>query len=300
MSPIKNVALVGASGNLGPSILAGLLEANFNVTVLTREASTATFPPSVKVVKVDYNSLASLQSAFTGIDAVVSTIASLALDTQLLLVDAAIAAGVSRFLPSDFGSDVGNPKSRVLPVFAGKVKTEEYLQEKAKSHPGFSYTLVRNGAFLDWGLQVGFILDVRSATPKIWNSGDQLFSATSLGTVVRAVAAVLAKPEETRNRAVYVQDLALSQNQILEIVNRVDPGTKREPLKLSTDDVLKTSYERLAQGKFDDQTFVPMIFSALWGEGYGGHFVKNDNELLGIKQRDLGYIEELVKAVLKK
>lgn len=159
---------------------------------------------------------------------------------------------------------------------------------------------MRNGAFLDWGLQVGFIFDVRSATPKIWNSGDQLFSATSLGTIGRAVAAVLAKPEETRNRALYVHDLALSQNQILAIANRVDPGTKREPLKLSTDDVLKASYERLGQGKFDDETFVPMIFSALWGEGYGGHFVKNDNELLGIKQRDLGYIEELVKAVLKK
>lgn len=159
---------------------------------------------------------------------------------------------------------------------------------------------MRNAAFLDWGLQVGFIFDVRSATPKIWNGGDVVFSSTSLPTVGRAVAAVLAHPEETKNRAVRVQDVALTQNQILEIVNRVDPETKREPLQLSTEDVLKASYERLGQGKFDEETFVPMIFSALWGEGYGGHFVDNDDELLGIKQRDLGYVEELVKALLKK
>jgi uncharacterized protein YbjT (DUF2867 family) len=316
MSPIQNVALIGvspppplpphppntpqASGNLGPTILTALLSANFTVTVLTRPTSTTVFPPTVKVLKVDYTSPTSLQSAFTGIDAVVSTIAAPALDTQLLLIDAAIAAGVTRFLPSEFGSDLGNPKGHVLPVFAGKVKTEEYLKTKAAANPGFSYTLVRNGAFLDWGLQVGFIFDLASATPKIWNGGDKLFSTTSLATVGRAVAAVLKKPEETKNRAVLVQDLALSQNQILEIANKVDPETKREPLRLSTEDVLKTCYERLGQGKFDEETFVPMIFSAIWGEGYGGHFVENDDAVLGIEQRDLGYVEELVKAVLKK
>jgi uncharacterized protein YbjT (DUF2867 family) len=47
----------------------------FNVTVLARKGSKATFPSSVKVATVDYSDLASLTEAFRGNDAVVSTVA---------------------------------------------------------------------------------------------------------------------------------------------------------------------------------------------------------------------------------
>ena len=91
---IKNVALVGASGNLGPSILNVLLASNlFSITVLTRPTSKHQFPSNVTVLPVDYSSHASLTTALTGQDAVIALFGAESADLQLPLLDAAIAAG---------------------------------------------------------------------------------------------------------------------------------------------------------------------------------------------------------------
>jgi uncharacterized protein YbjT (DUF2867 family) len=102
-----------------------LLAAGFEVTVLTREGSTHSFPASVAVKHVDYDSLDSLVNALQGQDAVVSTLGSIALqEQQLLLVEAAVKAHVKRFIPSEFGSNTVNPKAAKLPVFAAKVAVQ--------------------------------------------------------------------------------------------------------------------------------------------------------------------------------
>lgn len=79
----------------------------FHVTVGTRDASSSSFPAGVKVVQIDYSSQASLISAFNGQDAVVVTIGNLNLalleQIQMAVVDAAVAAGVSHIIPSNFG-----------------------------------------------------------------------------------------------------------------------------------------------------------------------------------------------------
>lgn len=46
----------------------------FNVTVLVRSASKASFPSSVKVVEVDFTSVPALTNALKGQDALVSTV----------------------------------------------------------------------------------------------------------------------------------------------------------------------------------------------------------------------------------
>ncbi|KAK0125668.1 hypothetical protein ONS95_000329 [Cadophora gregata] len=300
MSSIKNVVLAGASGNLGPAILKALLDSGkFNVTVLTRKESTATFPSTAKVIKVDYKSLDSLTSAFQGQDAVISTLAAVALSDQKLLIDAAISAGVQRFLPSEFGSDLDNPKARTLPVYHGKVEIEEYLVEKAKSNPDFSYTIVRNGFFLDWGLQVGFIINLKDSKPTIFGSGDQEISTTSLPTVGKAVVGVLTRPAETANKVVYVEEAAVSQNQLLAMAKKYTPGKTWEPVRGDLDAMVANSNERLKKGLFDTETFFPYIFMAGFGEGYGGKLEKVDNELLGVKRISEEDVEALVKGVVQ-
>jgi hypothetical protein len=51
---------------------------------------------------------------------------------QPRLIDAAIEAGVKRFIPSEFGADTLNEKSRLLPVYPGKVTTFDHLIEKCR------------------------------------------------------------------------------------------------------------------------------------------------------------------------
>jgi uncharacterized protein YbjT (DUF2867 family) len=254
----------------------------FNVTVLVRSSSSATFPSSVKVIQVDFSSLASLTTALQGQDALVSTVGTSGLQGQTLMVDACIAAGVSRFLPSEFGTDIANPQTKALPVFGYKVAVVQHTEEKARINPGFSYTFVRTGAFLGWGLERNFLLDLKSGTPCIYASGDQLFSTTTLASIGRAVVGVLSHPEETKNRAVYVQDIAISQNRLLAIARKLAPSIKLDPVYASTVEMKKAADERIAKGEFTMDVLVQHIIVSIFGEGYGGHMAKTDNELLGM------------------
>jgi NAD(P)-dependent dehydrogenase (short-subunit alcohol dehydrogenase family) len=284
--PIRTVAVAGASGNLGPAILNQLLAAGFTVTALTRADSQSTFPSTVKVVPVDYDSLDSLTAALKGQDALVSTLATLAIDAQIRLVDAAIAAGVRRFIPSEFGSN--GPLARRLPVFASKVKVLDYLVQKVqeRGNEAFSYTAVYNSIFFDWGLKVGFLLGKER-----YDGGERKFSTTRLETIGKAVAGVLKHAEETKNRDVLVHEAVVTQNQLAAL-----SGKKWEAEDVKTDVLEKEAYAELAKEQPDfASAMLGFIKRAIWGEGYGGEFTKVDNELLGISMMSEKEIEELVK-----
>jgi putative NADH-flavin reductase len=90
------------SGNLGSVILKELLKSGlFEITVLTRESSTHKFPEEVNIVRVDYTNLESLTKALEGQDALVSTVAPLAVPSQRMLIDAAVKSSVKRIIPSE-------------------------------------------------------------------------------------------------------------------------------------------------------------------------------------------------------
>jgi putative NADH-flavin reductase len=109
-----NLLLINSSTrNLGSAIFKELLKSDlFEITVLTRQSNNHPFPSDVKVAKVDYTSVESLTYALEDQHALISTLASLALPTQKLLIDAAVKAGVERTIPSELGCDVKNPKAR--------------------------------------------------------------------------------------------------------------------------------------------------------------------------------------------
>ena len=285
---IRNVALAGASGNLGPALLDALLKANFNVTVLTRSSSTSTFPANVKVVHADYESLDSLTAALKDQDAFISSVTTRAASTQLRLIDAAVAAGVKRIIPSEFGSDTRNPKARQLPVFRDKIATQEYLEKKVKESD-LTYTLILTGAFFDFGLRRRFVLG-----DSFYDGGDVPFSTTRLSTVGQTVVRVLQHPEETRNRDVCVHDAVVTQLQLARIAEKVT-GKKWDAKVVSTADLEKAAYEELKKPAPNMLVLFGFIFRAIWGEGYGGEFKKVDNEWLGIDLMSEADIEATVK-----
>ncbi|KAF7955737.1 hypothetical protein EAE96_004661 [Botrytis aclada] len=304
MSVIKNVAITGAAGALGKPILEALVQSNkFNITVLTRSTSTSThtYPPSVTVLPVDFDSVPSLTAALQSqkIDAIVSSVGTDGLLGQKLVIDAAVAAGVTRFIPSEFGSDLADPINKALPVFGYKIATSSHLEAVAAKNPSFTYTYIRNGAFLDWGLEYNFILDVASGKPSIYDGGDKIFSASTLGTVAQAVVAVLSKFEETKNRAVYIQDLQTSQNRLLSIAKKVAPEKKWEVVPVKTADILKSSNEKLAKGEITMEVMLGYIFVSIFGEGYPARWEKADNELLGLKEKTDAELEAIVKKYVK-
>ncbi|KAH7388957.1 hypothetical protein BKA64DRAFT_735099 [Cadophora sp. MPI-SDFR-AT-0126] len=299
MSSIKNVAVVGASGNLGAPVLKAILDSGkFNVTVITRPVSKSTFPSEVKVIKADYTSVDSLTSALKGQDAVVSTVGTDGFQGQAILIDAAIAAGVKRILPSEFGSDYSNPKSAALPVFGYKVAIRKHLEDKIAAGANITYTYVVNSLFLDWGIDVGFLLDLKSAEPKLYNGGEYIFSTTTLASVGQAVVGVLSHPEETKNRTVYVQDLVISQKRVLELAQKVAPEKKWTPVNASLQDLEKWAYGKLAEGDYSMPVMLSFINVGMFQDGYGSRFEKLDNELLGVTGKTEADVENMLRKVL--
>lgn len=149
MTKIKRVALIGASGKLGPSILAAFLDnGNFDISVVSRKSSAATFPPAVNVIKTEFD-YDSLKAAFSDQDAVISIVGNAQASDQKLYIDAAVAAGVKRFIPSDFGG--WTPDASILDkdrLFKPKVEIAEYLQ-KMESET-FSWSAIINGPVFDF------------------------------------------------------------------------------------------------------------------------------------------------------
>ncbi|RFU82039.1 oxidoreductase [Trichoderma arundinaceum] len=299
-SPYKNIAIAGASGNVGKVLVKALLDAgNFNVTALKRSSSSSTFPDKVKVIDVDFDSVDSLTAALKGQDVLLSAVGASALgDEQKRLIDASIAAGIKRFLPSEFGSNLDNELTAKLPVFEAKVEVQNYLREKAKTTP-LTYTLVYSGPFLDWGLDFQFIFKSAGSKPVLYDGGNTVFSTSTLDTVSDAVISILAKPEETKNRSVRFQSVAISQTKILELAKEIAPHRDWQPEVVKLDDLTRAADERLARGIKDAETFTPYILRAINDPRYGPKFENLDNELLGLKQSTEAEIKEIVKSTLK-
>ncbi|KAL3481021.1 hypothetical protein BJX99DRAFT_219539 [Aspergillus californicus] len=281
--PATKVALVGGSGNLGPAVLSSLLDAGFAVTVLTRQDSTSTFDTGVQVAKVNYESLDSLKAALAGNDVVVNTlgVGAVPRSTHLRLVDAAVAAGVKRFIASEYGCDTTHPKTSKLPVFGDKVAVQQHLK-KVSQESGLSYSLLITGPFLDWGLQNGFLLDLSGPVATLYDGGERKVSATTLKGVGKAVAGIINNLSATENRTVYVNEARVSQKELLALSGKKNPETKI----VQTVDLEQEALAEIAKPA-PSHVVVARGFlrRAIFGEGFGTLFdsEKLSNDLFGLK-----------------
>ncbi|RWY47379.1 NmrA family protein [Mucilaginibacter gilvus] len=111
MKPIILVA--GATGNLGQRICRELIKINAEVRAIVRvgskkETVDALEQMGVDIYEVDWSVQEELIGSCRGLSCVVSALTGLhdvIVEAQLKLLNAAVSAGVPRFIPSDFSSD---------------------------------------------------------------------------------------------------------------------------------------------------------------------------------------------------
>ncbi len=119
------------------------------MSILTRASTTATFPASATTIKADYESEEDLVRAFKGQDAIVSIVGGAGFSQQRTFIDAAIKAGVKRFLPSEYSTNTRSQAVReLLPLFQAKQDILDYLREKDGT--GLTWTGLAVGPLLDW------------------------------------------------------------------------------------------------------------------------------------------------------
>jgi nucleoside-diphosphate-sugar epimerase len=300
---LTQVALAGATGNLGQPILKALLDADFSVTVLSRfDGNTSKLPqhPNLTIKQVDFISVHSLTPALQGVEVVISCLATLAIGAQNPLIDASVAAGVKRFIPAEFGMDSQNPLAMRLPVCRPKVETQKYLQEMSEKHEGFSWSAIANGMFLDWGMSMGIIVNPAKHTATLYNGGDVRFSATTLADVAEAVLGIIGNQAETANRAVYVHSTVITQNRLIQCAKDKDGKAWHTTVK-STEEVRQNSLKELEKGASADVEGAMLGFCicAMWDAEYGCDFSgRLDNEMLGIEEMGEKGVRALVESFL--
>jgi len=286
---IKNVALIGAGGNVGPHVLNALDKSGFDVTIISHKSSKSTFDGR-KVIQVSDNwPEEELVAAFKGIDAVVSNVPAAHGPTinggQERLIDAAIKAGVKRFIPSEFGGDNRNKAGLELcPVYQDKLPVIKYLQERQDK---ISWTAVITGPFFDFGLRVGFLgPDMQTKEATITEGGSTKFTTTTLPQTGLAVAAVLAHDTETANKYVAIESFSTTQNELVAAMEK--EGLTVKKTYQTGQELIDKSRAGVAAG--NQFAVYGLLQATIFIPGYGGDFSAEADSwrtVLGLEKLDL-------------
>lgn len=223
-----------------------------------------------------------------------SLVGGMGFGDQNKLIDAAIAAGVKRFIPSEYGSNTPDKRAReIVPMFEAKFGTVNYLKSKESE---ISWTSLVTGPFFDWGLRVGFLgFDGSSKTATIFDDGEAEFIATNLHQIGVATVKALEHADLTKNQYVYIGGVQTTQNQVLAAAEKAT-GTKWTVKKISAKDYIEEGRAKLQKGDFSG------VVNLIIGLTYGKDEQLGDFSSVGLWNDKLGVpkegLEETVKATL--
>jgi hypothetical protein len=221
-----------------------LLSAGFVVTIIARPESTSTYPEGVTVKTSSYGDLKTLTEVLKGQDALIEAFNPAAAGHQSIIVQAALAAGVTRLITPDFSTDSFSAHSGEVHIFEPKHKAQKEL-EKLTSSPDYtlSWTAIVLGGWFDWGIEAGYFwVDKKKRTITRFGSGNQKVSVSRVGLAGETIVSVLQNPEKYRNRIAYFADHAVSTNELIDIIQEISPPGEWETVDVPLEDFKKEAF----------------------------------------------------------
>ncbi|CAJ2513880.1 Uu.00g019990.m01.CDS01 [Anthostomella pinea] len=314
----QKVLIVGATGETGSTVLDALIEdGSFDVTCFIRTAS-ANKPAAqklrdrgLKIVTGDLTgSIKDLVALVCGTDTIISTIYPESVGEQIPLVDAAVQAGVRRFVPCNFGT----PSAR------GGIMDMRDRKEEVHDHmfrARLGYTIVDVGFWYETSFPrvPSGRFDYASAIPnlEVFAGGAAPNMLIGKRDVGRLTARIM-KDERTLNKRVYAYADLLSQNELNAIVEE-KTGEKLELTHVTADQVLANITAAREAFKANPAEPVNMYMMAM-SQYANTKYVREDNtpenaEYLGyINGRELypdfewlsfgGFVDELLAGKVQK
>jgi uncharacterized protein YbjT (DUF2867 family) len=254
----KIIAVAGATGNIGTRVVRALGQQGATVRALVRastkaEARTELERLGAEVVSVDMNNAAALSAALEGSESVVSTLSGLRdviVDTQSKLLDAAVAAGVPRFIASDFACDftrLDDGENRNFDL------RREFNQRLDKAP--IAGTSIFNGGFADMLLSgQGPFFDISNRRVQYWESPDQAMDFTTMNDVAHYTA--LAALDPSAPRALRIAGDVVSARDMAALATEIS-GVEFSLFRLGTADELarKIRDARAADPESENQVF---------------------------------------------
>jgi uncharacterized protein YbjT (DUF2867 family) len=193
--------VAGATGNLGSRIVNALHQRGAQVRALVRPETDPAKVASltsrgVDVQRVEFADHAALTRACEGASAVVSVVAGLRdaiIDTQTQLLNAAVAAGVPRFIPSDFSSDY----TQQAPGANRNFDLRREFQARLDQAP-LAATSILNGAFAEVLTYNIPLLDFKQQQVGYWEDADWQIDFTTMDDTAAFTAAAALDPTTPR------------------------------------------------------------------------------------------------------
>ena len=232
------VVLAGAAGDLGTRTTAALTARGAVVRALVRPDTTPTTLERLTALgaaptPADPTDVDALAAALTGAGVVVSALNGLReviLDRQSVLLDAAVRAGVPRFIPSDFSSDF----TKTTPGRNRNFDLRREFAARADRAP-IQVTSILNGAFMDMlGAEMPIIAPRIRRVLHVGNP-DQLLDFTTKDDTAAYTAAAALDP--TTPRVLRIAGESLSARGIADALSDVT-GTRYRLLRVGGTGVL--------------------------------------------------------------
>ena len=213
------IILAGATGDLGGRIAAALGRRKVAFRALLRPGTAAAIRTRLEaagatLVEVDYDDVAALTQACDGAVCVVSALNGLEpviLGMQGRLLDAAVSAGVARFIPSDYSLDF----TRTRPGDNRNLDLRRRFMARIDATP-IRATSVLNGAFADLLTGQAPIVLHKRRRILYWGSPDQPLDFTDRDDIADYVAEVAL--DEAAPRILRIAGSTVSPRQLAGIM----------------------------------------------------------------------------------
>ena len=233
------IVVAGGTGNLGERIIKALLEKGAEVRAVVRLSSSPEKLNKlknlgVKVFKVDFLNTEAVSKACIGASCVVSALAGLRdviIDTQKVLLDAAVLSGVYRFIPSDFSLDFTNLRPGGNRNLDERREFHTYLLKCP-----IAATTIFNGPFMD--LLTGPMPMILFKYKRVlyWGNADQAIDFTTMDDTALYTASAALDPSSPRYLRIAGQQI--SAREMTSILREVT-GSEFRLLKAGSLGMLK-------------------------------------------------------------
>jgi nucleoside-diphosphate-sugar epimerase len=218
----QKIVVAGATGNLGFQIVENLVQFNATVISIVRQSTSQEKIAKleklgVQVQQLDMQNVDAMAQVCTGAHCVVSALSGLEeviIDTQKILLDAAVKAGVLRFIPSDYSLDFTKFSDGENRNLDWRRKFHTYLDAKP-----IKATSIFNGAFMDMLTNEIPMIIFKKKMVLHWGNANHKMCFTKVSDVAKYTAYVAL--DATTPRYLYIAGDYISPSEIRETVSTV-------------------------------------------------------------------------------
>lgn len=225
----NRIIVAGATGNLGQRIVKALIGSGVNPIALVRTGAAEKKIDDLKalgarVEVLDVTDVDQVAEVCSGADCLVSAFAGLhdvIVDGQKILLEAAVRAGVPRFIPSDFSTDFTG-----LP--AGENRNFDLRREfhRVLDAAPIASTAIFNGAFAEILTYNIPVLDFKKKTVGYWDDPNHRLDFTSMDDTAAYTA--LAALDRSTPRSLRIASFQVTPNELVKFASE----TFRTPWEL--------------------------------------------------------------------